>query len=435
MSLPTPHELASRLHAGSSRADVRQIIDFLAAQGTFQFPTLSTGLFSAAAGSGHEFEVSGYRSVWVRDNVHIAQALWATGQPSPATRAAEALMTYFIQHRRRFADVIEGRADPADPMQRPHVRFNGDTLEELPVKWAHAQNDALGYFLWFYTLLVERGALRPAPAAWSVIGDLVRYFAAIEFWRDEDSGHWEETRKVSASSIGVTSVGLMQLHRLLGQAACEWALERHGRGVTAAEVEELVQQGIGALTAILPSECVQDDPHKRRRYDAALLFLVYPTGVISGPLADQIVADVTANLQGPFGIRRYLGDSYWCADYKQILPADQRTADFSDDLASRDRYFKRGTEAQWCLFDPIVSAIYARRYLQSRDPADRQKQIEHLQRSLRQLTAADSPFGAYRCPESYYLTRGVWMPNDITPLLWTQANLRLALHWAEQTAG
>uniref|UniRef100_A0A7C2NVJ5 Phosphorylase kinase n=1 Tax=Schlesneria paludicola TaxID=360056 RepID=A0A7C2NVJ5_9PLAN len=430
----TPDDLAADLQVGASAAAIRELTAFLTSQGTFHFPTLPTGLFSAAAGTGEDFDVTGYRSVWVRDNVHVAHALWLTDQPSAGIRAAEALMTYFIRHQRRFADVIEGRADPSDPMQRPHIRFNGDTLDELPEKWAHAQNDALGYFLWFYGLLVEQEAIRPAPAAWSVLADIAAYFRAIEYWHDEDSGHWEETRKIEASSIAAATAGLKQLQRLMNHPACEYALENYGRGTGRAAVDELIGLGDLALLSILPAECTQSDPRKRRDFDAALLFSIYPLEVVTEPLADQIVCDVAAHLQGPFGIRRYLGDSYWCADYKQLLSAEVRTADFSDDVSVRDKLLKPGDEAQWCLFDPIMSAIAGRRFLRTRDFTDRERQIQYLQRSLRQLTPADSRFGPYRCPESYYRENGQWVPNDITPLLWTQANLRLALYWAEATS-
>lgn len=432
MSLPTPHELASRLNGDHAAADVRAVIDFLKDQGTFRVPTLSTGLFSASAALGDDFAQTGYHNVWVRDSVHIAHALWKTDQPGQAVRAIEALMTYFQQHQRRFADVIEGRTDPRDPMQRPHIRFDGDHLTELPEKWAHAQNDALGAFLWLYCAMIASGDIRPAPAAWSVLADFPAFFRSVRFWEDEDSGHWEETRKIAASSIGVATAGLRQLRLLMGDAKCEWALGRHGRGVGTWEVDWLIQQGEGALATILPAECVQSDLTKHRRFDAALLFLIYPFTMLDDAVADVVVRDVRTHLMGPIGVRRYLGDSYWCADYKDLLAADQRTADFSDDLSRRDRLLQPGLEAQWCIFDPILAVIFARRFTQHRDPADRRLHVEHLQRSLRQLTPADSPHGPYHCPESYYCCHGEWVPNDITPLLWTQANLRLALLHAQQ---
>jgi hypothetical protein len=51
-----------------------------------------------------------------------------------------------------------------------------------------------------------------------------------------------------------------------------------------------------------------------------------------------------------------------------------------------------------------------------------EKQVEHFNRSLSQVTAD------WRCPELYYLRRGEYVPNPHVPLQWTQANLLVALH-------
>ena len=114
-------------------------------------------MFSAAAGEGAEFESTGYRSVWVRDNVHIAHAHWVWGERDKAIAAMTALMSFFVRHRHRFTDAIAGRSHVQDPMQRPHIRFDGERLIELDEKWSHAQNDALGGFLWLYSKLAAAG--------------------------------------------------------------------------------------------------------------------------------------------------------------------------------------------------------------------------------------------------------------------------------------
>ena len=90
-----------------------------------------------------------------------------------------------------------------------------------------------------------------------------------------------------------------------------------------------------------------------------LLFLIFPMGVITvdGKMADQILYDVTHHLEGDHGIRRYLGDSYWAPDYKKKLKPEERTIDYSDHMAQRDRLVMPGQEAQWCIFDPIISII------------------------------------------------------------------------------
>jgi phosphorylase kinase alpha/beta subunit len=385
--------------------DVKRLLEFLEGQGTFRFPTLENGLFSAAAGEGGEFELTGYRNVWVRDNIHISHAHWQWGESDKAVAAIRSLMAFYVKYKKRFTDIIDGRIDPADPMNRPHVRFDGDRLEELDEKWSHAQNDAIGAFLWLAAKLASE-------CHWTsderdLLQNVGRYLQTIQFWDDEDSGHWEEIRKIAASSIGVATA----------------AFEAWGSDFDSAPRVA----GRKALDSILPSECIQPDPQKRRRYDSALLFLIYPYQVVTGAMADRIVTDVTGHLMGDHGIRRYLGDSYWCADYKEKLSADVRTADFSDDMASRDRLLEPGSEAQWCLFDPIISIHFGLRYQRTRDDADRHRQISYLNRSLGQLTTEGSRFGNYRCPESYYREHGVYVPNDICPLLWTQANLKLAL--------
>ena len=402
--------------------DARRVLAFLEERGTFRFPTLKTGLFSAAAVEGAEFDVTGYRSVWIRDNVHIAHAHWVWGETDKAVAAMTSLMSFFVKHRHRFDDVLAGRSNPNEPMHRPHIRFDGERLEELIEKWSHAQNDALGAFLWLYSKLAIAGQVNPSRDEAQVLVNLVEFLHSVRFWQDEDSGHWEEVRKVAASSIGAATAGLLKYRDWLSSSA-ETSAQTGSLELT----NELCQRGLSQLEAILPWECRQDDPAQHRRYDAALLFLIYPYRVVEGTLADEIASDVTSHLMGEHGIRRYLGDSYWCADYKNKLAANQRTADFSDNLAERDRLLEPGQEAQWCLFDPILSIHYGLRHEQTSEAQDRRRQVQHLNRSLNQLTRPDSRFGAYRCPESYFQERGRYVPNDICPLLWTQANLKLAL--------
>ncbi|MEW4527838.1 glycoside hydrolase family 15 protein [Maioricimonas sp. JC845] len=426
-------DLAGQLTEDVTADDVQRLIGLLEEQGTFRCPALSTGLFSAALGMTGELSQTGYQNVWVRDNVHVAWGELLTGRMGVAQRVAAAIMQFYARHRRRIADVIEGRTDAGDPMNRPHVRFDGMTLSELDERWPHAQNDAIGYFLWLYSGQVERGFLQPEPEEWSTLCDLVYYLKTIEYWQDEDSGHWEEARRISASSIGTATAGLIAVRRLLDHPASQQRLGSTARPVDAALLDGLIEQGRQALDTILPAECVQEDPAKRRDYDAALLFLIYPLEVVDGDVAEKILENVQTHLQGDYGIRRYLGDSYWCADYKALTAADDRSSDFSDRMDERDKLLKPGQEAQWCLFDPILSAIYGNRYLKSRDAADLERQRLYLQRSLAQLTDGNGPFDPLRCPEAYYIENGQYVPNDHTPLLWAQSNLRQALHWMGET--
>ncbi|MBL8820327.1 MAG: phosphorylase kinase [Planctomyces sp.] len=419
----------------NSVSDVSSLCEFLVEQGTFDFPTLPNGLFSAAAGHGDDFEVTGYANIWVRDNVHIAFAHDVTAfDPEKAIQCTKSLTQFFATQRPRFRSIIEGRTSANEPMNRPHIRFNGSDLSELPEKWSHAQNDALGYFLWILCHQVMSGKIQSIEVDWNVAADLVRYWQTIKVWSDEDSGHWEETRKIAASSIGTALAGLKALETLVSKfPEVDAQLASSPSAATISDIQSLIASCEVALKTILPFECRQEDLARHRRYDSALLFLIYPLQIVDAITADQIIADVTSNLEGEYGIRRYQGDSYWCANYKQLLDASVRTSDFSDSLEQRDRLLIPGKEAQWCIFDPILSCIFGQRYCKSGSPNDLIHQKHRLQRSLNQMTPAACRFPQFRCPESWYFENGSWGPNDITPLLWTQANLLQALYWMERS--
>jgi len=417
-------EIERLIRTRYGRDDLDRLEAFLIERGVLRFRSLETGLYPAVQTGA---TASGYQNVWVRDNVFVAYAHAENGRLDVAVAVVRALSTYFSKHLFRFDAIISGTADRNDPMQRVNVRFDGGALKELPQKWAHAQNDALGYFVWLFCTLAAKGAFAVSGEDLALLERFLAYFQAIRFWQDEDSGHWEETRKVEASSIGVVTGGLNALEILLRTVD---AL-RETFGSTRIEkairlAAELHERGKHALADILPAECVQ--PGKGRRYDAALLFLVFPIRAVDQAMADEIVNDVVGHLQGEVGVRRYIGDSYWCADYRELLSPQARSSDFSDDMERRDRLLKPGQEAQWCIFDPILSAIHGDRHRRSDDASDLDKQVHYLNRSLAQVT------DTLQCPEAYFLERGRYTPNDNVPLLWTEANLWLGLSAAKRTA-
>ena len=138
--------------------EIQEIRTLLEDKGTFEFSALDNGLFPAAR-VNKETEYTGYANVWVRDNIHIAHSHYVIKNVEIAAKNANTLMTYFKKHSRRFKDAIESGIAPKNPMKRPHIRFDGRDLEEITETWAHAQNDALGYFLWFYSTLVNQEVL------------------------------------------------------------------------------------------------------------------------------------------------------------------------------------------------------------------------------------------------------------------------------------
>ena len=413
-------------------ARLRGLRRFLERHGTFKFAPLRTHLFPAAVVT-RSTRQSGYQHVWVRDNVHVSHALYINGNVRAAAQTMSALMQFFARHRHRFEDVIDGRVKRADPMSRPHVRFNGVTLQESAETWAHAQNDALGCFLWMYCTLASENIVKPSRNDVEMLTFFPLYFEAIRYWADEDSGHWEETRKIEASSIGAVVAGLAKLRGFLSEGRARAALSGRNSRVSDSFMETLERRGRNELHSILPHECVQTSSAKKRRYDGALLFLVYPLEVVGDAMGHRILRDIAENLEGPYGIKRYVGDSYWAADYKDKLDSAQRTADFSHSVGLRNKLLAPGQEAQWCLFDPIMSAAYGRRYQRTGRKEYLKQQTYYFNRSLGQLTGKAKGIHELQCPEAYYLEKGRYVPNDQTPLLWTQANLLVAIKLMEQS--
>jgi len=411
----------------SSPDDIQPILEYLQQKNTFYFPVLENGLFPAAD-LQTESEYTGYQNVWVRDNIHIAHAHYVNGDIVTAVKNIITFATYFIKHQWRFEKIIVGELDFNNPINRPHIRFNGNDLSEINQKWSHAQNDALGYFVWLFCKLANEKRFTVTESQQQLLALFALYFDKIQYWQDEDNGHWEEAKKIEASSIGVVVTALTELKTLIQTEP----LHYQNKCIDYDFLNPLIEKGRCALKEILPFECVQ--PEKQRSYDGALLFLIYPLNVIQNEtLEDQILENIRTHLQGNYGIRRYIGDSYWSADYKDKVKAEQRTIDVSDDMSQRDSLLQIGQEAQWCIFDPIMSVIYGLKHKKTGDKKYLQLQIDYLNRSLSQLTLEDSPFGAFKCPELYYLEKGHYVPNDTTPLLWTQANLWIAFKTMEQS--
>jgi len=426
-------ELLNFIRASYSLSDVQNLLNLLLEKSALTFPRLENGLFRAAV-LDDKTEYTGYSNVWVRDNVQVAYAHYVWGKTEIAVKNAQTLMAYFTKHRSRLEEIIKTPSLAQTVINRPHIRFNGETLAENSEYWPHAQNDALGYFLWFYCLLVREGLMTQSQSDVETLALFPLYFRAIAFWQDEDSGHWEETRKVSASSIGCVIAGLKALKQLnLNADFVAHCCQYDGEIITPRLLNDLIEKGETALYNILPAECVQTDPKKKRESDGALLFLIYPLNVVSEKMAEKVRDRVIQNLEGDYGIKRYLGDSFWFPNYKTILSEKQRTADFSNSIEKRDAFLKAGEEAQWCIFDPILSIIFAEKYQETTNEFYREKQIHYLNRSLGQITGKDSKFGVYQCPELYYREGDEYIPSDATPLLWTQANLVIALKKMEQS--
>ena len=117
---------------------------------TYEISPIAHGLFAASPSQSPD-SATGYQNVWVRDNVMVANSLFLRGDTASAAACIRGITQFFKKQLPRFREIID---DPVhvlkeDANRRPHVRFTAQNLGELPDKWPHAQNDALGHALWF----------------------------------------------------------------------------------------------------------------------------------------------------------------------------------------------------------------------------------------------------------------------------------------------
>ena len=403
-----------------------RIRETLQAHGTHAILPVAHGLFAATATPAAN-SVSGYHHVWVRDNVLVANSFRWRGELALAVACMQGLSQFFSRQRPRFLDIIQdaSRKLKDDVQHRPHIRFAAQALGELPERWPHAQNDALGLALWFRFVLANSGALPLTAADWETYELFPRYFEAIEYWQDRDSGAWEEGRAVRNSSVGAVVAGLEEMREYLRLPDRQKKEDDvPAPPDTLASLEPLIAKGRARLDATLPFEAPPE-----RLADSALLSLIHPLRVVRELAAqDAILNLVQARLKGEIGIKRYAGDSYFCQDYDQWFSPGQMSSDFSERMAYRDALLQPNCEAQWCIFDPQLSIIYGERFLANPlDAESFRRQVYYFNRSLRQLTPAGG------CPELYFLKNGEYVPNDHTPLLWTQANQALGLRLMERS--
>ena len=393
--------------------DLAEIEQFLGLHHTLDLYPVANHLYAAVTGLSAD-STTGYQDVWLRDNVMVANSFRLRGDVESAKQTMLALTALLHTQADRFKAVI---ADPKLKLKvqnRPHVRFNA-VDQTSDASWSHAQNDALGYTLWLRFVMANAGQLPLDESDYEVYRLFPLYFKAISYWEDPDSGAWEEDLKINSSSIGVVAAGLRAMETYLqGKGGATWK----GRDDLLQMIRDLVGKGIAHLEQSLPCESPP-----QRCADGALLFLIYPVNLLSLQQEDLVLKIVKSDLVRDTGTIRYVGDSYFGQDYPEWFSEKELTADFSDRIAERNKRLKPGYEAQWCIFDPVISIIHGQRFLS--DPTkenELREQTHFFNRALRQLTEDGE------CPELYFCHHGQWVPNSHTPLAWTQANLALALN-------
>jgi len=389
-----------------------------------------TGPFSASAANAKgDHTGSSMFGSWLRDNCIIAYGLFLTDPDGQGCEDAKACLNsiakFLLTHEAHRMELVIGGhknvtgKDEKTWMDRPHIRFIGETGLEDTKWYNHKQNDALGYFMWARCQLALADKMPFTGDHLKLLGQLFDYLRTIECWDDLDAGHWEEHSAQHASSLGPCLAATKAFKELVARegflAPCR------------PDTLDILELKLTlSLKEVLPNEVVKPSEGFRDA-DSACIFLCYPLGVVDDDMGLQIL-DRLKSCMGHIAMCRYRKDSYWCKNYKDKI-GDDPTKHFTDEeLKERDALLVPGEEAQWCLFDPMVSSYYGKLYQKTRKPEYLKMQQLFLSRALAAITGDDCEFGSWMCCEAYYLQGDKWVPNDNTPLVWTQADLAMALH-------
>lgn len=322
-----------------------------------------SGLFAASKkGVG-----TGYDKAWLRDNFYECLAFEVMGDFETVRSAYRAILDIFKKHEHKI-DYAIGKK-PEYTHQYIHPRYDPVTFEEYWEEWGNKQNDSIGCILFKLGELEKhkKGMIIENDDDVRVVQKLVWYLSTLEYWHDEDSGMWEESQELHASSVGACVAGLEMVRNI--------------KGVDVPDL--LIQKGKDTLKKLLPRES------KAKFVDLALLSLVWPYDVVTKSQARAIVAHVEYHLLRERGVIRYKGDQYY--------------------NKNEDGYSE---EAEWTFGLSWLAIIH-------------EKMGEHASAKAF-LDMAKATVSKKGLPELYYSNSTKF--NDNTPLGWSESLFIVALH-------
>jgi GH15 family glucan-1,4-alpha-glucosidase len=257
---------------------------------------LSNGAYTASLSQDYSF-------VWVRDVVYTVLP-FLQKQSERYEKAYHALFDLFKSYEWKID--IHREKKPKYLFEYIHSRYSTD-LKEMHTEWGHAQNDAIGAFLWGVGEGFRHGqkVIRDEKDL-LIVQKLVDYLDCLQYWEAEDNGMWEENMELHASSIGACVAGLHAVKMLV-----------HVK-------DETIKKGEETLRFLLPRES------DTKETDLALLSLVYPYRILDRKTALKVVENVSSRLERTYGVIRY----------------------------ENDQYYNQGSEAEWCFGLPWLGLCY-----------------------------------------------------------------------------
>lgn len=321
-----------------------------------------SGLFAASK----KDVATGYDKAWLRDNFYECLAFEILGEFDIVEKTYRAILDILKKHEYKIDHAIWSK--PQHAYQYIHPRYHPETFDEYWEEWGNKQNDSIGCILFKIGELETRrpGSAVQDDADRRIIQKLVWYLSTLEYWRDPDSGMWEENQEVHASSVGACVAGL-----------------KKARAISGIEVPDtLIAKGEVALRHLLPRESAG------KFVDLALLSLIWPYDVVTKTEAQKILANIEYHLLRDRGVIRYKGDRYY---------------NNNEDGWSE--------EAEWTFGLSWLAIIYEKL-------GDTMKAKEYLEKARRAATERG-------VPELYYSHSE--KPNENTPLGWAESLFVVAL--------
>lgn len=150
-----------------------------------------------------------YSYVWIRDVGYTVLPYLYTQSASVTNRYVEAYRAILDLFKRYEWKIdIHSRRKPTQLFEYIHARYAPD-LTELASPWGHAQNDAIGLFLWGIGEGVRLGVpVFRDQGDRRIVQKLVDYLSCLSYWQMPDNGMWEGQEEVHASSVGDCVAGL-----------------------------------------------------------------------------------------------------------------------------------------------------------------------------------------------------------------------------------
>lgn len=322
-----------------------------------------SGLFAAS-----KKDVStGYDKSWLRDNFYETIAFEVIGDWVTVEKTYRAILEVFLKFEEKIDWAIKEK--PRESWQYIHARFHPETFDEFWESWGNKQNDAIGCILFRIGELEtnQKRSILKTPEQIRIINKLVKYLESIEYWRDIDSGMWEEGEELHASSVGACVAGLKSVARLPKIAV----------------PISLIRKGEDTLHTILPRES------ENKFVDLSELSLIWPYEVVTPEEGKLILENTEYHLLKEKGVIRYKGDRYYNKNKDGV-----------------------SEEAEWTFGLSWLAIIY-------QNLGNNEKANE----LIKELIAIDTPDGL---PELYFSNSPEY--NDNTPLGWSESLFIVALY-------